>query len=551
MDVSLTYDIWMFCSVSTLFAVIIVITIVGNTLVFNALVRFRRLRSTSNLLIGNLAVSDFLLAITVLPFSATTDATGRWLFGRHLCDAWLTIDVFYCTASIWNLVAIAFDRFIAMSFPVWYRTRQSIWYVLVQVILVWVLSGLICLPGLLGWGSRTPEPFQPHDPVGNLTRYEHNGTKQHLVIHPFSTSTHVYDPETGSYNCVLFTEPSYVAYSAMGSFIIPLIIMLGLYMKIFLVLRKRGRLLRKNQKARKKALSNVDATDLTYEFPARPKNCQSIESVSGQTNTTKRKSDVCVKHEIQVFICETSGSNKGAKEEEPVPNQDPWVIKAQDSERKLENRDVKHHDSESFIEICRQEQKSVTNNNSRARLLNTTTDRNEDDTVCAYLHPSNTEKTQSNVTMHETLVENNSHHTTSVLNTSHRSTQTRCKKASREGYTMADSNGPDREQARADHRERRATKRMGLIICIFILCWIPFTIFYMVRGLCGEQYCSDIPHLRMFVTWLGYANSALNPILYAVFNSQFRQAFCSILHCSHSIRRRKVNTRQASEPKST
>nr|QQY02474.1 octopamine receptor 2 [Cryptocotyle lingua] len=540
MNISLTYNIWIFCLVSVIFSVIIAITIVGNVLVFAALIRFKRLRSTSNLLIGNLALSDFLLALTILPFSAATDATGRWLFGRHLCDAWLIIDVLYCTASIWNLVAIAFDRYMAMSFPVWYRTKQTIWYVIIQVIVVWVLSGLICLPGVLGWGSKPSEPLEVQDTSKNLTSFD----VSHL---PPSTNTHVYNPKTESYDCVLFTEPFYVAYSAMGSFVIPLIIMLALYLKIFVVLQKRGRLLRQNQKTRKKALSTIDQADLAYEFPA--KSHRSNEWIPGERKTTSKD-----EQENVVLVRGKSESCLMRLEEEEMveEKQDPWSENIQslhNSEWKTKNEADKQitpqpvsgtsnissqeqFSSQQSTEPDGAKQKTVVNDRiQRKGFIKSDAKPKEIKGATLSIQPSNIHTAHSN--------------------TNHLISQTQSKQMLWSKKIRKNSIGQDRDQARADHRERRATKRMGLIICIFILCWIPFTMMYMVRGLCGEQQCPDIPHLRMFVTWLGYANSAINPVLYALFNVQFRQAFGSILSCRIAGKAKTVNHRYASELKST
>ncbi|KIH47210.1 hypothetical protein ANCDUO_22732 [Ancylostoma duodenale] len=41
------------------------------------------------------------------------------------------------------------------------------------------------------------------------------------------------------------------------------------------------------------------------------------------------------------------------------------------------------------------------------------------------------------------------------------------------------------------------------------------------------QFCRDCnpnPHIEMFITWLGYSNSAMNPIIYTVFNRDYQIA---------------------------
>jgi len=124
-SVSLNYPLGTMIVVSILLFVVIVGTATGNLFVVIALIRYRNLRTVSNYLIGNLAVSDFLLAITIFPLSTVNECLGYWVFGRTACQIWLTLDVLYCTASIWNLCVIAFDRFTATMYPVWYRGRRS------------------------------------------------------------------------------------------------------------------------------------------------------------------------------------------------------------------------------------------------------------------------------------------------------------------------------------------------------------------------------------------------------------------------------------------
>lgn len=37
--------------------------------------------------------------------------TGEWRLGRGLCKLWLVVDYMLCTASVFNIVLISFDRF--------------------------------------------------------------------------------------------------------------------------------------------------------------------------------------------------------------------------------------------------------------------------------------------------------------------------------------------------------------------------------------------------------------------------------------------------------
>ena len=94
-------------------------TILGNIFILIAISTNKQLKQngTSNILIGNSAFSDLLLGVTVLPFSAILStfkilqtANGHLPFSQVVCDIWLSIDVLCCTASIWGLLMIAFDR---------------------------------------------------------------------------------------------------------------------------------------------------------------------------------------------------------------------------------------------------------------------------------------------------------------------------------------------------------------------------------------------------------------------------------------------------------
>lgn len=89
-------------------------------------------------------------------------------------------------------------------------------------------------------------------------------------------------------------------------------------------------------------------------------------------------------------------------------------------------------------------------------------------------------------------------------------------------------------------KERKATKTLGVIMGAFTACWLPFFILALIRPFCAE--C--IPNwLNGLFLWLGYANSFLNPIIYARFNRDFRTPFKEIL----LFRCQGINVRLRSE----
>lgn len=96
-------------------------------------------------------------------------------------------------------------------------------------------------------------------------------------------------------------------------------------------------------------------------------------------------------------------------------------------------------------------------------------------------------------------------------------------------------------QAKRFRMETKAAKTLGLIVGGFILCWLPFFTMYMIRAFC--QLCIE-PLLFSVLFWLGYCNSAINPLIYALFSKDFRTAFKTILYkclCFHYCNRNRTN----------
>ncbi|KAK9526016.1 hypothetical protein VZT92_016676 [Zoarces viviparus] len=85
------------------------------------------------------------------------------------------------------------------------------------------------------------------------------------------------------------------------------------------------------------------------------------------------------------------------------------------------------------------------------------------------------------------------------------------------------------KSSRVSGRERKAMKVLPVVVGVVLACWTPFFIVHVTNVLC--QSCDIGPTLISMVTWLGYVNSAVNPIIYTAFNAEFRNVFLKLLCC--------------------
>uniref|UniRef100_A0A8C1ZY69 Alpha-1A adrenergic receptor n=1 Tax=Cyprinus carpio TaxID=7962 RepID=A0A8C1ZY69_CYPCA len=190
-------------------AIFIIFGVLGNILVILSVACHRNLHTVTHYLIVNLAVADFLLSSTVLPFSAVFEMLGRWIFGRLFCDVWAAMDVLCCTASIMSLCMISVDRYIGVSYPLQYPSIVTERRGLLALVVLWALSITISIGPLFGWKEPAPEDESI---------------------------------------CKITDEPGYAIFSALGSFYLPLVVILSMYCRVYVVARRETRVLISGQK---------------------------------------------------------------------------------------------------------------------------------------------------------------------------------------------------------------------------------------------------------------------------------------------------------------
>lgn len=106
---------------STICAVILFFSLLGNILVCAAVYKSARFRSTTSIYIIALAVCDLLCATMEMPLTLSTLITGKWVFGNAVCQIQGFVDVFAasCPPAIMGLAA--FNRYIRINKTSYYK----------------------------------------------------------------------------------------------------------------------------------------------------------------------------------------------------------------------------------------------------------------------------------------------------------------------------------------------------------------------------------------------------------------------------------------------
>ncbi|XP_077127819.1 histamine H3 receptor-like [Ranitomeya variabilis] len=142
----------------------IFITVAGNSLVIVCFIEDKRLRSSSNLFLLNLAICDFFIGAFCIPLYVPYMFNGEWKLGKFLCKLWLVFDNLMCTASAFNVVLISYDRFLAVTMAVAYHTqRQQHYKTVLKMAAVWILSSLVYSPAILLWDYFNSDDSFPEE----------------------------------------------------------------------------------------------------------------------------------------------------------------------------------------------------------------------------------------------------------------------------------------------------------------------------------------------------------------------------------------------------
>ncbi|CAF3402698.1 unnamed protein product [Rotaria socialis] len=494
-----------------------IFTIFGNVLVVVSVYREKSLHTITNYFVVSLAISDITVAAVVMPFAIYLEFNRVWELSERLCDFWVASDCMACTASILNLVAIAVDRYIAVTKPLKYARHKNSKRVAIMIVIVWLVSFFIALPIVSGVNKSD---------VAAYPRVPHQ--------------------------CAFFNN-KFLIFSSLGSFFIPCIIIFAIYYRIFMVIMARARKNRKQwrpktaiESAAAQHRSNADhlLTSLLQNIPStnhaailNDKNVNATSSISNKPQTITNPSVPLSNTnnnnnnniECNTLMMQLSAStltphvhpsiNVISSSGDPVDDdeRDDIALFIHDEQKRNNNNNNNtsnhcYQEHENPIEILPSIPmvSNIKSNNSApfkttTRISQTAT--HHDD----YHYPANNFKTR--------LKTNPDAHTTTI--TTNTTQPTNHKNVKRKAYSRM-------------KKERKATQTLIIVLICFLVCWLPFFVLNnLVNAIVKLSKKSETLLIQDFTlslcVWLGYVNSFLNPIIYTIFNLEFRKAFAKIL----------------------
>lgn len=135
--------------------VLLVAIVLGNVLTILAIAWARRLRNVvSNYFILNLAVSDLMVGVT-LPYHLAFYVDDTLHRNKSVCISRFVMFSLACGGSMYNLIAIAIDRYVAIVYPLSYNAYATKRRVLLIIVVAWICTmGVSSIP--IYWNCFDP-----------------------------------------------------------------------------------------------------------------------------------------------------------------------------------------------------------------------------------------------------------------------------------------------------------------------------------------------------------------------------------------------------------
>ncbi|XP_039263412.2 melatonin receptor type 1A-like [Styela clava] len=132
---------------------IILVGLIGNISIIGAIVLEKKLKFVGNAFIVNLAVADLIVTAYVVPGILANEIADKNLFSLGACNFTALIVSVSCLASMYSLMCVAINRYIAVAHSNWYTDLFTKKKVAIFIGIVWIWSFVLSIPPAFGWGD--------------------------------------------------------------------------------------------------------------------------------------------------------------------------------------------------------------------------------------------------------------------------------------------------------------------------------------------------------------------------------------------------------------
>ncbi|CAF0739109.1 unnamed protein product [Brachionus calyciflorus] len=471
-----------------------VITTVGNIAV---IYKYRKASRVGNLFIMSLAFADLIVGLFVMPVATLYAITEVWTMTLPVCLIWLSADYTASTASILNLLTLSLDRYWSITSPLEYLGKRTKSRALIMIGLAWSISLLWLLP-ITGW------PY-----------FFNNGIR----MNPIDKCNTEYDKN------ILFKVTT-----AIINFYIPLIAMIAINTKIYIVIHKRYR----NPIMKYSAIMPHSSTILNQSKPK----SYSLALGDGQSLFPPKKNSklnlnifTSIKeiNNLNLIIINNNNDNDVLKKNNSFFKKSKSVenLNLKDLNKKEINSDSKchydsnssefgidpHHHSNKIRSVLTELQavRRIPDNSVKikrlvyrdSKFIQPSISENNQESMNGRMSPLfyRLPKLEQNVNIknnNSNNVKQRIHELDKVLNQNKKQTN----RLNRKGFM---------------NKQEKAFKQLSSIVIGFTLCFLPYFIVFLIVAICEDCVSNEVFTVTL---WLGYFNSTMNPFLYALSNKR-------------------------------
>nr|XP_050860932.1 tachykinin-like peptides receptor 99D isoform X2 [Vespula vulgaris] len=138
---------------SLLFAGMIIVATGGNLIVIWIVLAHKRMRTVTNYFLVNLSIADAMVSTLNVTFNYIYMLNSHWPFGTLYCKICQFVAVLTICASVFTLMAISIDRYMAIVNPL--RPRMGRRATLCVAVVIWIVGAILSFPMLLFYTTYT------------------------------------------------------------------------------------------------------------------------------------------------------------------------------------------------------------------------------------------------------------------------------------------------------------------------------------------------------------------------------------------------------------